>query len=31
MIATPAEKELEGRWREYWARHPEKDLSGGGH
>jgi len=31
MLATPAEKELQGRWREYLGRHPEKDLTGGGH
>jgi carbon starvation protein len=31
MLATPAEKELQGRWREYLERHPEKDLAGGGH
>ena len=31
MIATPAEKELQGRWGAYLREHPEKDLAGGGH
>ena len=31
MLATPAEKELQGRWREHLERHPDKDLAGGGH
>lgn len=31
MVASPAEKELQGRWTEYLGQHPEKDLAGGGH
>ncbi len=31
MVATPAEKELGARWRQWLDRHPEKDLESAGH
>ncbi|MFE5775239.1 carbon starvation CstA family protein [Brachybacterium sp. NPDC056505] len=28
MVPTPAERELEGRWKDHLREHPEKDLAG---
>jgi hypothetical protein len=31
MSATPSEKELIKQWNDYYTKHPEADLRGGGH